>query len=434
MKRTFKIFVSFILILAFSCTVDQVETAPEEEALEAISLRHRTCRSEITVEVIECGVYRITSDKRITRIVYRVDGVDTEIRPDCDRTYDLCVDDVTDIWVQTRRHRRSRWYGHGRHGSGDDDDAPHGEHFTVDDSEFCDEESTDGSCDDDTDCSQGSCGEGGLCTSAVGGRIFLDANGDGIFTAGESGAVAGVQLQVNTIEGWVDFSFDVTEDSGFYNFDLLNPLFEYRISVRAPAGTTFEYTAQNAGDDDTLDSDVNAEGISDAVQPGPDKTDTTVWAGVLPEVVDPPTGACERDEDCTTTGSCGEGGLCTSNVGGRIFIDANGDGIFNAGDSGAVAGVYLQVLAPVGWIDYGFDATDENGFYLFGLLNVSINQRYRIRLIAPPGDPAFVYTLQNEGADDSIDSDIDPTDGFSDAVQPDPDTFDNTLWAGILPK
>lgn len=426
MKRTFKFFVIALLICAFSCETNQEGINTTEDLLEgAQTLKGGNCMSVVMVEILDCGIYEITSSKDLSNIVYRVGGVDTKIEPLDGKTFQLEISDVTDIWVKS--------------GCNTSGDGPgYGEHFAVDDSEFCDIDPPTGYCSVDADCTSNFCGEGNLCAATVGGRIFLDANGDGIFNPGDSGIVAGVHLQVNVAAGWVDFSFEATDASGFYSFGLLNPSFDYRIRVVAPPGETFTYTIQNVGGDDTIDSDVNAEGISDAVHPGPDGFDTTLWAGVLLEVVDPPFEPCALDSDCAN-GRCGEGNYCTGSVGGRVFLDANGDGIFNAGDSGTVAGVYLQVLTLNGWQDFGFQATDVEGNYMFGLLtayqgpgNTSSDFDYRIRLIAPPGAPSFVYTQQNVGSDDSIDSDMNPVDGFSDAVNPDPDEIVNTLWAGIL--
>ena len=227
--------------------------------------------SVVMVEILDCGIYEITSSKDLSNIVYRVGGVDTKIEPLSGKTYLLEIEDVTDIWVKS--------------GCNTSGDGPgYGEHFAVDDSDFCDIDPPTGACTIDEDCTvTGSCGEGNFCTTSVGGRIFVDANGDGIFNAGDSGALAGVQLQVNVAAGWVDFSFEVSDASGFYRFDLLNASFDYRIQVVAPPGETFDYTLQNVGGDDTIDSDVNAEGISDAVHPTPNTVDTTLWAGILLE-------------------------------------------------------------------------------------------------------------------------------------------------------
>lgn len=137
-------------------------------------------------------------------------------------------------------------------------------------------------CDTDQQCANGRCGEGGFCTAEVGGRVFLDADSNGVFSSGDSGLAAGLNLQVNVAAGWVDIGFDVSDAAGFYQFTSLNSAFEYRIRVTPPPGVTFTYTAQNVGLDDTIDSDVDATGISDTTMPETDGIDNTIWVGVLP--------------------------------------------------------------------------------------------------------------------------------------------------------
>ena len=215
MKRTFKFFVIALLICAFSCETNQEGIPTSDNLLDgAQTLKGGKCMSVVMVEILDCGIYEITSSKDLSNIVYRVGGVDTKIEPLSGKTYLLEIEDVTDIWVKS--------------GCNTSGDGPgYGEHFAVDDSDFCDIDPPTGACTIDEDCTvTGSCGEGNFCTTSVGGRIFVDANGDGIFNAGDSGALAGVQLQVNVAAGWVDFSFEVSDASGFYRFDLLNSSFD----------------------------------------------------------------------------------------------------------------------------------------------------------------------------------------------------------------
>ncbi len=273
MKYCIKFLVAFAIVCFFSCNNEPIE---ENQEIEAHSLRSKKkkCLSTVTIEILDCGVYQINSSKDISNIVYRVDGVDTKIEMFSGPSFILHAENVTDIWVKL-----------GCNASGDG--PGYGEHFAVDDSEYCDGEPPIEQCTTDLECENGRCGEGGYCTGDVGGRIFIDTNGDGTFNNGESGTVAGVFLQTLVASGWVDLSFEVTDTEGNYLFTFLNANppegFNYRIRLIPPPGETFTYTLQNVGDDDTIDSDVNTEGISDAVIPLPDQIITTVWAGVLPE-------------------------------------------------------------------------------------------------------------------------------------------------------
>ena len=277
MKNCTKFLVAFAIVCFFSCNNEPIT---ETQEIEAHSLRSKikkhenNCLSEVTIEILDCGVYQINSSKDLSNIVYRVDGVDTKIEFFSGPSFMLVAENTTDIWVKS--------------GCNHSGDGPgYGEHFAVDDSEFCDGNPPIEQCTTDLECENGRCGEGGYCTGAVGGRVFIDTNGDGLFNNGESGTVAGVFLQILVVAGWVDFSFEVTDTEGNYLFTAINAnppeSFNYRVRFIPPPGTTFTYTLQNVGDDDTIDSDVNSLGISDAVIPLPDEIITTLWAGVLPE-------------------------------------------------------------------------------------------------------------------------------------------------------
>lgn len=273
MKNCSKFLVAFAIVCFFSCNNEPIADSQEVEA-HSLRSKKKKCLSTIAIEILDCGVIQINSSKDLSNIVYRVDGVDTKIEMISGPSFILHAENVTDIWVKS--------------GCNKSGDGPgYGEHFTVDDSEFCGENPPIEPCDIDADCENGQCGEGNYCTGAVGGRIFIDSNGDGIFNNGESGTVAGVFIQILVAAGWVDFGFEATDAEGNYLFTSLNAnppeSFNYRIRLIPPPGETFTYTLQNVGDDDTIDSDVNSIGISDAVIPLPDQIITTVWAGVLPE-------------------------------------------------------------------------------------------------------------------------------------------------------
>ena len=136
-------------------------------------------------------------------------------------------------------------------------------------------------------------------SGAIGDRVWLDANGDGLQDDDEPG-LPGVQI---TLTGTDDRGDAVsattkTDDEGRYGFDALRPG-EYHVHAgRAEHG----WTTQHAGDDPAADSDVDADGIAVVALVRIDAGDGTLEgvtrdldtdAGALPDdggepVVEPP--------------------------------------------------------------------------------------------------------------------------------------------------
>ncbi len=113
-------------------------------------------------------------------------------------------------------------------------------------------------------------------------------------------------------------------------------------------------------------------------------------------------------------------------LGNYVWIDANSNGIQDAGEAG-VEGVAVQVT---GTSAYGLvldltTTTDVNGMYMFTL---------------PPGDykvtftkPAnHDFTLANQGGDDTVDSDVDPTMGMTQVVTLTSGEYNPDLDAGLI--
>ena len=92
-------------------------------------------------------------------------------------------------------------------------------------------------------------------------------------------------------------------------------------------------------------------------------------------------------------------------IGDRVWLDADGNGIQDAGEGG-VAGVTVNLLddsSPP--VIVSSSTTDADGFYLFSGLP---SGTYRIQFVPPP---IYGFTKMNQGADDLYDSDADPTSG-----------------------
>jgi serine-aspartate repeat-containing protein C/D/E len=97
-------------------------------------------------------------------------------------------------------------------------------------------------------------------------------------------------------------------------------------------------------------------------------------------------------------------GTLTSAIGDRVWLDANNNGIQDAGETG-VAGVTVRLLDAIGRV-LATQQTDANGNYLFTQIGAG---QYAIEVVKP-GD--YSFTLRDAGTDGG-DSDVDTTTGRS---------------------
>jgi len=110
-------------------------------------------------------------------------------------------------------------------------------------------------------------------------------------------------------------------------------------------------------------------------------------------------------------------------IGDRVWFDDNMNGIQDEGELG-YPGATVQLLDCAGNV-LATTATDANGFYLFSNL---IPGDYLIHFVAPEG---YVFTLQDQGSDDAVDSDADPTTGLAWCTNLAPGETDLTWDAGV---
>ncbi|WP_187429698.1 hypothetical protein ROLI_029430 [Roseobacter fucihabitans] len=181
----------------------------------------------------------------------------------------------------------------------------------------------------------------------------------------------------------------LTDADGNYSFDDV-PVGDYTIMGVAPDGT--EFTIQDAGSDDTIDSDVNADGMSGVV---------TVTAN---GTVDVDLGVCEKQPGALS---------------GTYFCDEDRDGVDDGAANGDkdVAGKTVTLLNADGTPALDIDGnpvaailTDAEGNYRFDNLAAG---DYKVMFEATD-DKEFI--AQDVGSDDTIDSDANPTNGMTDAV------------------
>ncbi len=244
---------------------------------------------------------------------------------------------------------------------------------------------------------------------SLGDRIFLDSDGDGIIDGSETG-VSGVRVTLTGggTDGLISTTGDnstatvTTDASGNYSFTGLTPGSEYQVSFDLPAGA--EFTIANASTDETIDSDANASGVTPIVTLTSGESNQTIAAGIY----QPPS------------------------LGDRIFLDSNGDGIQDSGESG-VSGVRVTLtgggtdglISTTGDNSTATVATDASGNYSFTGLTPGVE--YQVSFDLPAGAE---FTIADASTDETRDSDADAS-GVTPIVTLTSGENNQTIAAGI---
>lgn len=195
------------------------------------------------------------------------------------------------------------------------------------------------------------------------GIVWNDLNRNGIRDNGEPG-IGGATVNLIAV-GLGPVESTNTGASGLYQFSSLSEG-DYSIQVILPSGYTF--TAKDQGNDDSVDSDVDA---------ATEQTDQFHLPGDASEII--------RDA-----------GLTGTYVGGRAFNDTNRNGLQDAGEVG-LGGVTVRLLDGDDTIATNITAND--GSYKF---EVTTEGPHSIEFVAPHN---YAISPQDRGSDDTLDSD-----------------------------
>jgi SdrD B-like domain/Secretion system C-terminal sorting domain len=221
-------------------------------------------------------------------------------------------------------------------------------------------------------------------TATVGNRVWYDLDNDGSQDVGELGVPnVTVTLREAGLDGIFGNGDDVlrtttTNTLGDFIFTGL-PAGNYRVEYSTlPAG--FTTSPQNAGGDDTRDSDggVPSGGISTTgsfnLAIGDDKLDVAL--GLVPPAN-------------------------TNTIGDRMWIDTNADGVQDAGETNGLPGVTVTLYNAAG-VGIATTTTDANGNYIFvGIADGT----YTVGFANLP--TGYSLTGKDLGGNDGTDSDAD---------------------------
>ncbi len=215
-----------------------------------------------------------------------------------------------------------------------------------------------------------------LKPAAIGDRVWIDSNRNGVQDTGETG-LAGVIVSLLNEAGAV-VAVDTTDSNGNYLFDDLTPG-NYSIRITKPEG--YAFSPMDQGGNDGADSDVSpATGQSALYTLSPDETDLSADGGLY----------------------------ALAALGDYVWDDSDHDGIQESGEAG-VLGVTVRLINNAG-IQIAATTTDNNGFYHFRDLEPGT---YQVQFVAPAD---FEFTLVNQGSDDAADSDADLSTGKTQQV------------------
>lgn len=237
---------------------------------------------------------------------------------------------------------------------------------------------------------------------ALGDRVWHDTDRDGIYgdPATEPG-LPGVTVHLFDCQADTQLVATTTTDaSGYYSFEEL-ALGEYCLHFELPPG--FAYSPQGQGDDDDLDSDADSlTGRTECTVVDSGEVDLSWDVGMY--LVDTVEYAA---------------------IGNRVWYDADLDGI--QGDTmeePGIEGIFVTLYTCQDSM-VAMAITDTSGFYAFSEIPAG---EYYLHFELPD---VYVFSPQDQGADDMLDSDPDPMTGMTECFTATGGVYDSSRDAGV---
>jgi SdrD B-like domain/Cohesin domain/Secretion system C-terminal sorting domain len=234
--------------------------------------------------------------------------------------------------------------------------------------------------------------ESSSTVNSLSGRVFIDANENGIRDSDEVG-LQWVSVDLFKSDGSYA-GYRITDAQGNYKYDSLSSGSYYAMFTLVGDNDIYTFTVKGAGSNRSLDSDVR---IVDPKKDTIAVSDTTAlvpganlgsWdAGVYPKYL-------------------------VGVIGDYVWDDANKNGIQETGES-PLPNVKVFLLDSTGTTKLDSATTDSNGNYLFSKLRIG---DYRVKFITPAG---YVLSRKKEAGTLSWagDSDPDSLTGVTDTIQ-----------------
>ncbi|MFZ1454070.1 MAG: SdrD B-like domain-containing protein, partial [Ferruginibacter sp.] len=252
-------------------------------------------------------------------------------------------------------------------------------------------------------------------TVSLGNTVFIDVNGNGKFDSPDWG-YDGVTVRLyedNNDDGIADgaaVATRTTAGGGVYNFTGLQPG-KYFVQLENVPSWMYKSVPNGGDPDNDIDNDNN--GLTQ------NTTTQVIKGGTI--------GLNVNNEPNVSNNSTYDFGIFKTNgLGDQVFLDADADGVQDAGEAG-IAGVTVNLRNTSGAL-LATTTTDATGYYYFYDPIQYGTYNYNIEFITPAG---YGASPSNQGSDDSKDSD--PVNGIIvNAYVPD-GTWDYSFDAGFYP-
>lgn len=231
--------------------------------------------------------------------------------------------------------------------------------------------------------------------ASLGNYVWNDLNQDGTQDPNEPG-VPGVTVTLYTSTG-TQVSSTSTDATGMYQFTGLTPGSYYVEFTNLPAG--FEFTGQDAGTDETVDSDADpVNGSTEWVTLSAGQNYPDLDAGIFTE---------------------------KAGLGNFVWNDVNNDGIQDPNEPG-IPGITVTLYASDGVTVLATAITNSNGAYSF------VNLDPGTYVVGFSGVPVgATFSTADQGGNDALDSDADRITGKTSPIVLNGGEYDPTVDAGI---